>query len=148
MSAFAYILQQLPYRKPFLFVDKLHSVDENGAEGSYTFPEDSFFYEGHFPGNPVTPGAILTEVMAQIGVVCLGIFLLDDSPTDDLNIAMTSTHMDFYRPVFPAETVTVRSTKQYFRFQKLKCTVEMHNSRGELVCRGVISGMMTAEPHE
>lgn len=147
MPLFDHILRQLPYRKPFLFVDELVSVDENGVEGRYTFPEDSYFYEGHFPGNPVTPGAILTEVMAQIGVVCLGIFLMGDSPTDDLNIAMTSTHMDFYRPVFPTETVTVRSTIQYFRFQKLKCSVEMQNSRGELVGRGVISGMMIANAH-
>ena len=147
MPLFDHILQQLPYRRPFLFVDELHSVDENGVAGSYTFPEDSYFYEGHFPSNPVTPGVILTEVMAQIGVVCLGIFLLANSSTDGIQIAMTSTQMDFYRPVFPAETVTVRSTKQYFRFQKLKCTVEMHNSRGELVCRGIISGMMTATSH-
>ncbi|GAB4017836.1 3-hydroxyacyl-ACP dehydratase FabZ family protein [Spirosoma koreense] len=147
MSPFDYILEQLPYRKPFLFVDTLHAVDENGVEGSYTFPADSAFYEGHFPGNPVTPGVILTEVMAQIGVVCLGIFLLNASSVDDLAIAMTSTQIDFYRPVFPTETVTVRSTKVYFRFHKLKCNVTMLNDRGELVCRGTISGMMTQKPH-
>ena len=147
VPAFEYILQQLPYRQPFLFVDELLSVDENGVAGRYTFPPDSYFYEGHFPGNPVTPGVILTEVMAQIGVVCLGIFLLGDSVTDDIHIAMTSTQIDFYRPVFPTETVTVRSTKQYFRFQKLKCAVEMLNSQHELVCRGIISGMMIAKAH-
>lgn len=147
MPNFDFIYAKLPYNKPFLFVDKLHTIDENGVEGSYTFPEDSFFYKGHFTNNPVTPGAILTEVMAQIGVVCLGIFLLNDSLTDTVDIAMTATQIDFYRPVFPAETVTVRSTKLYFRFNKLKCKVDMLNSRGELVCRGTISGMMKPKAH-
>lgn len=147
MPNFDHILAKLPYRKPFLFVDELRTLDETSAEGSYTFSEDSYFYEGHFAGNPVTPGVILTEVMAQIGVVCLGIFLLRDSLTNAIEIAMTSTQLDFYRPVFPGETVTVRSTKDYFRFHKLKCRVDMLNSRGELVCRGTIAGMIKPKPH-
>lgn len=147
MQTFTHIYAKLPYRKPFLFVDALHRLDETGAEGCYTFPEDSFFYEGHFKQQPVTPGVILTEVMAQIGVVCLGIFLLSDSPATDVAIALTNTQIDFYKPVFPTETVTVRSTKEYFRFNKLKCRVEMLNSRGELVCRGTISGMMKSTTH-
>jgi 3-hydroxyacyl-[acyl-carrier-protein] dehydratase len=146
LQNFTDIYAKLPYRQPFLFVDTLHRLDENGAEGSYTFPEDSFFYDGHFKQQPVTPGVILTEVMAQIGVVCLGIFLLNNAP-DDVAIALTSTQIDFYKPVFPSETVTVRSTKEYFRFNKLKCRVEMLNSHGELVCRGTISGMIKPTTH-
>ncbi|SFD27392.1 3-hydroxyacyl-[acyl-carrier-protein] dehydratase [Spirosoma endophyticum] len=147
LKNFTHIQSKLPYSKPFLFVDELHAVTENGIEGSYTFPADSFFYKGHFKDKPVTPGAILTEVMAQIGVVCLGIFLLNDSLTANTEIAMTSTQIDFYKPVFPTETVTVRSVKEYFRFNKLKCRVEMVNTSGELVCRGTISGMMKANNH-
>ncbi|AUD01514.1 3-hydroxyacyl-ACP dehydratase FabZ family protein [Spirosoma pollinicola] len=147
MQNFTHIYEKLPYSKPFLFVDALHHIDENGVEGSYTFPEDSSFYAGHFKQKPVTPGVILTEVMAQIGLVCLGIFLLDDSLSTEYTVAMTATQIDFYKPVFPTETVTVRSTKEYFRFQKLKCKVEMLNSRGELVCRGTISGMMKPTNH-
>ena len=142
LQTFTNILSKLPYSKPFLFVDHLHAIDENGVEGSYTFPIDSYFYAGHFSEKPVTPGVILTEVMAQIGVVCLGIFLLADAHSGDIDIALTSTQIDFYKPVFPTETVIVRSTKDYFRFHKLKCKVEMLNSNGELVCRGAISGMM------
>lgn len=147
LQNFTDIKSKLPYSKPFLFVDELHTVTEIGVEGSYSFPEDSFFYKGHFKDKPVTPGAILTEVMAQIGVVCLGIFLLTDALTDDIEIAMTSTQIDFYKPVFPTETVTVRSTKEYFRFQKLKCKVEMINSSGELICRGTISGIIKSKNH-
>ncbi|GAB4009081.1 beta-hydroxyacyl-ACP dehydratase [Spirosoma migulaei] len=147
LQTFSHILSKLPYSKPFLFVDRLYAIDENGVEGSYTFPADSYFYEGHFAEKPVTPGVILTEVMAQIGVVCLGIFLLADTHPSDIEIALTSTHVDFYKPVFPSETVIVRSTKDYFRFHKLKCNIEMFNTTGELVCRGAISGMMKSKKY-
>ncbi|MDQ1089741.1 3-hydroxyacyl-ACP dehydratase FabZ family protein [Siphonobacter sp. SORGH_AS_1065] len=137
------IRAKLPYREPFLFVGKLSRVDENGVEGSYTFPENAFYYQGHFKDYPVTPGVILTEVMAQIGVVCLGIFL--QPALEEGAVALTSSQIDFYRPVYPAETVRVTSRKEYFRFQKLKCQVEMHNEAGELVCRGSIAGMFKAK---
>ena len=142
------IIKNLPYTKPFLFVDTLTEVSENGVTGNYTFKEDAFFYEGHFKGNPITPGVILTETMAQIGVVCLGIYLLKDEilKTDkNPQIALTSNQVDFYLPVLPNEKVTVISEKQYFRFNKLKCAVKMINEKNELVCRGTISGMIIAK---
>ncbi|RZM23479.1 MAG: beta-hydroxyacyl-ACP dehydratase, partial [Pedobacter sp.] len=61
------ILSHLPYTEPFLFVDELLDIDENGATGTFTFREDLDFYKGHFKDHPVTPGVILTETMAQIG---------------------------------------------------------------------------------
>jgi len=139
------IILKLPYSDPFLFVDELSSVSENEIVGSYLFKESLPFYEGHFKGNPITPGVILTECMAQIGVVCLGIFLMGDKLGNDPKIAMTSTDMHFLHPVFPGEKVTVTSTKQYFRFDKLKCKVRMTNDDGEEVCHGIISGMIFQE---
>jgi 3-hydroxyacyl-[acyl-carrier-protein] dehydratase len=92
----------------------------------------------------VTPGVILTETMAQIGLVSFGIYLLSKSlnSIDEIKIALTSTEVDFFKPVFPAEKVLVKSEKEYFRFNKLKCKVEMFNENGDLVCRGRIAGMM------
>ena len=141
------IIKNLPYQAPFLFVDELTEISENGISGNYTFKENAFFYEGHFKENPITPGVILTETMAQIGVVCLGIFLLKDkiSITIKPQIALTSNVVDFYVPVLPNEKVTVISEKEYFRFNKLKCRVKMINSKNELVCRGTISGMIIAK---
>jgi len=137
----------LPYLPPFLFVDELHLVNENEVVGEYTFKNDEFFYQGHFKDNPITPGVILTETMAQIGVVSLGIYLLRDKITAGKapKIALTSNAIDFFLPVFPGETVTVKSVKNYFRFNKLKCGVELFNSKEELVARGNISGMMIAD---
>ena len=141
------IIKNLPYQKPFLFVDELTEISETGVSGNYTFKESAFFYEGHFKENPITPGVILTETMAQIGLVCLGIFLLKDeiSISVKLQIALTSNVVDFYVPVLPNEKVTVISEKEYFRFNKLKCRVKMINSKSELVCRGTISGMIIAK---
>lgn len=141
----ASVVQKLPYAEPFLFVDDILSIDENGVEGQYTFPVQAFYYQGHFKNFPVTPGVILTEVMAQIGVVCLGIFLQPEHQQGA--VALTSSQIDFYLPVYPGETVRVISKKEYFRFQKLKCQVEMRNERGELVCRGTIAGMFKAKDH-
>ena len=136
------IISKLPYSKPFLFVDELLHLDENGVEGTYTFDENLDFYKGHFKDNPVTPGVILTEVMAQIGVVCLGIYLLNDGFNENTSIALTATEIDFIKPVFPNEKVTVVSEKIYFRFGKLKCKVSMKNEKGETVCNGIIAGMI------
>lgn len=146
------ILTKLPYSDPFLFVDELQEIDENGCTGSYTFREDLDFYKGHFKDAPVTPGVILTETMAQIGLVCLGLFLSGDAPqTETANpaqktgahVMLTSTAIDFMKPVFPGERVTVMAEKVYFRFKKLNCNVKMLNEAGELVCKGNLSGMVT-----
>ncbi|MFT6699114.1 MAG: 3-hydroxyacyl-[acyl-carrier-protein] dehydratase [Porticoccaceae bacterium] len=141
------IIQNLPYTKPFLFVDEIIHISEKGVSGNYTFKENEFFYKGHFKENPITPGVILTETMAQIGVVCLGIFLLKEevSSVKKPQIALTSNQIDFFLPVYPNEKVKVVSEKEYFRFNKLKCTVKMYNQKNELVCRGTISGMIVAK---
>src|SRR6187399_1349159 len=94
------IIEKLPYTKPFLFVDEILNVNENGVEGTYYFNENLDFYKGHFIENPLTPGVILTEVMAQIGLVCLGIYLLNKDLKSMPLIGLTSTSMEFLKPVF------------------------------------------------
>ena len=136
------IISQLPYSKPFLFVDEITSISENGVVGNYTFDENLDFYKGHFKDNPVTPGVILTEVMAQIGVVCLGIYLLNNDINKNTLIALTSSEIEYIKPVLPKEKVVVISEKVYFRFGKLKCKVKMINNSGIEVCNGTIAGMI------
>ena len=140
------IIALLPYQQPFLFVDSIDAVSESGVTGHYKFKADESFYEGHFKNNPVTPGVILTECTAQIGLVCLGIYLLKDElkETAKPQIALTAHQMDFYLPVLPNEKVIVISEKEVFRFNKLKCKVKMFNEKGDLVARGHISGMLKA----
>ena len=143
------IIDRLPYKSSFLFVDNISLLDEDGVTGDYTLRKDAFFYEDHFAGNPVTPGAIITEIMAQIGLVVLGIYLISRMPGEykftkdgDLFPLLTSTDISFNRMVLPGEKVTVISRKEYFRFGKLKCRVEMRNAREELVAKGIVSGII------
>src|ERR1035441_7757042 len=101
---YKYILDQLPNKSSFRFVDNILSLDENGVIGEYTLRENAFFYEDHFIGNPVTPGVILTEIMAQIGLQSLGIFLIlngskeinKDQGTSLLPL-LTFTEVSFYK---------------------------------------------------
>lgn len=138
------IIALLPYQKPFLFVDGIDSISEDEISGYYTFKKDESFYKGHFKNNPITPGVILTECMAQIGLVCLGIFLLKDElkPEKETKIAFTRSEIDFFLPVLPGDKVTVKSKKELFRFNKLKCKVQLFNEEGELVARGTLAGMI------
>ncbi len=138
------VIKSLPYQSPFLFVDELTHISDNGVRGNYTFKESDYFYRGHFKDYPITPGVILIEVMAQIGVVCLGIFLLRDKLSDvkKPEIFLTSNNIDFFLPVIPNQKVNVVSEKIYFRFNKLKCKVHLFDEKNQLVCKGFISGML------
>lgn len=142
------ILAQLPYADPFLFVDTLQHLDENGVEGTYTFRKDLPFYAGHFKEYPITPGVLLTECCAQIGLVCLGIYLGQEQGLHPGSFALSSAEMAFYLPVMPGETVRVRSRKQYFRFGKLKCDVQLYKEDNQLACKGVLAGMLTGKSDE
>lgn len=133
-----------------MFVDALTAISNEGITGHYTFKANEYFYAGHFKSNPITPGVILTECMAQIGLVCLGIFILNKENQTQKNspIALTSSQIDFFLPILPNEKVTVISEKEVFRFNKLKCKVKMLNEKNELVCRGIISGMIKPTTNE
>lgn len=142
------ILDLLPYKSSFRFVDHISLLTLDEVYGEYTLKKDSFFYEDHFPGNPVTPGIIITEIMAQIGVVVLGLNLIvhghaekNMSATNIIPLLAT-TEVNFYKMVLPGEKVSVISRKQYFRFNKLKCAVEMYNASEELVAKGIFSGFI------
>ena len=125
-------------------MDELTHISDNGVRGNYTFKKSDYFYRGHFKDYPITPGVILIEVMAQIGVVCLGIYLLREKFSDlkKAQVTLTSSNVDFFLPVKPKQRVNVVSEKIYFRFNKLKCKVQLFNEKNQLVCKGVISGML------
>ena len=70
------VLAAIPHQEPFRFIDEILELDEDHIVSRYRFRPESDFYRGHFPGNPVTPGVILIESMAQAGIVALGIYLV------------------------------------------------------------------------
>lgn len=138
------VLDLVPQQKPFRFIDEIVELDANHIIGKYTFREDEVFYEGHFPGNPVTPGVILTEAMAQTGVVALGIYILSQtqakSELRQWTTFFTDSQMEFFKPVFPGESVIVKAEKVFYRRMKLKSAVRMYVN-DELVAEGTVAGM-------
>ena len=138
------IISRLPYTTPFLFVDELVDVNDEMVIGNYTYKPSEFFYAGHFKNRPITPGVMLIETMAQIGLVCLGMYLFREelARSEQPEIAFLTADAEFLAPVFPGEKVSVHAEKIYFRFNKLKCKVDMRNSKDELVCTGTLSGFI------
>lgn len=133
-------LSRLPYDKPFLFVDNIIEVKPSFIKGHYTFPKDAEFYKGHFKHKPVTPGVLLTECAAQIGLVCYAIFKFKDEKTK-MDFGMTSADMDFLKPNFPGERIIVEAEEIYHRFGKLKMKVVVLDDNQNVLARGEISGM-------
>lgn len=143
------VLELVPQQAPFRFIDEIISLDEDGIVGAYRFRKDEFFYRGHFPGRPITPGVILVETMAQIGVVAFGMYLLacqrNVRPgTMDIPLSLFSSAdgVEFNGIVVPGERVIVKGKKNYFRKGVLKVDTTMERENGEIVCLGTLAGVV------
>lgn len=141
----AEVLAAVPQQEPFRFIDEIREIDEEHIVASYRFRPEADFYRGHFPGNPVTPGVLLIESMAQVGVVALGIYLLahTDGPEAISRFVtlFTDATVEFSGVVQPGETIAVTGRKVFFRRRKLRSAVQMHRTDGTLVCNGELSGI-------
>ena len=139
------VLAALPQQEPFRFVDEITELDDDHIVASYRFRPEADFYRGHFPGNPVTPGVILVEAMAQVGVVALGIYLLSQEvPPQEVSKVVTmftDMQIDFTGVVRPGDRVVISGCKLFFRRRKLRSAVEMHLADGSPVCAGTVAGM-------
>ena len=139
------VLELLPQKEPFRFVDEIIEVDEAHIKARYRFRPEADFYRGHFPDNPVTPGVSLLEAIAQVGVVALGIFLIaQDGGRAEVErrvSVFTDAEVDFCGIVKPGDAVTISATKVFFRRGKLRSKAEMTLDGGSVVCTATVSGI-------
>ncbi len=139
------VLARVPQQEPFRFIDEILEIDDDHVISTYRFREDADFYRGHFPGNPVTPGVLLIEAMAQTGVVALGIGIVARrdglDACDKLVTMFTDANVEFSGMVPPGARVRITGRKQFFRHNKLRADVEMALEDGTVVASGTLSGM-------
>lgn len=136
------ILNAIPQKYPFRFIEDIIEISDKHIIGKYTYKKSEFFYEGHFPGMPITPGVIILETMAQTGVVALGLYLemLNNKPLNKITL-FTEAQVEFINTVLPEETVLIRGDLIYYRKNKIKSKVEVKKDNGLLVAIGELAGI-------
>ena len=127
------LMRLLPHRYPFLLVDRIHSIDgDNSAVGIKNVTMNEPHFMGHFPGEPVMPGVLIIEAMAQTaGAICVLKTYGDKSP---LVYFMTIDNAKFRRPVVPGD--------------QLELHVKKLKNRGNIwkyACEGMVDGAKVAE---
>lgn len=106
------IYRRIPHRPPFLFIDKIIEITETGARAALTIRPDFYFFEGHYPGNPIMPGVLLCESVFQTGAIFLADHLKSESLNDDSVTPVLSRIRDarFKRMVKPGDEVEISVT--------------------------------------
>ena len=118
-----------------LLVD--HSeLTEDGVVSEYTVPADAYYTRGHFPGNPIVPGVILCEIMAQGSVL-----LFQDKLQHKMALYAGMDKVRFKKTVRPGDTVTVRSTISNCRGLFLSVQASAYVNQ-ELCASGQLSFML------
>jgi UDP-3-O-[3-hydroxymyristoyl] N-acetylglucosamine deacetylase/3-hydroxyacyl-[acyl-carrier-protein] dehydratase len=96
----------LPHREPFLFIDEIRELGGDYIIGTKFVTADEDYFKGHFPKEPVMPGVLQLETMAQAG----GVLILStvDSPEDYLPFFMKIDNAKFKKKVVPGDTIIFR----------------------------------------
>ena len=140
----AEVLPLIPQQEPFRFVDEILEIGDEKVAGSYRWRPEADFYRGHFPGNPVTPGVLLVECMAQCSVVPLAIYLFHrdfEGEAARFQTLFTDAAMEFSGVVRPGERVRTDARLVFWRRKKLKVEAEMRREDGALVCSASLAGI-------
>ena len=139
------VMQFIPHRDPFLFIDSVESIihkdwefgkgviDPKNAQGGvvtahYHAKESLEIFNGHFPGKPVLPGVIQVEMMAQASSFVMAFFHPDPFGEDTLDVALTSVSgAKFRRPVLPGMKLKITSECVKYRKPIIVCDCKVYH---------------------
>tara|TARA_B100001093_G_scaffold238701_1_gene228668 strand:- start:18 stop:452 length:435 start_codon:yes stop_codon:yes gene_type:complete len=133
----------IPHRKPFLFIEELKVIERGKIGESYrTFKETEYFFEGHFPNNPIVPGVVIVEAMAQTAGVVVSENLINAN--DQSVLFMSINKAKFRKPVLPNYKIKfyvelINNLKNVYKFMGKA----FHNE--SLVAESEFSAMITSK---
>ena len=115
------IKQLIPHREPFLFIDYCEIITPGEfGKSQKIFSENEYFFKGHFPDNPIVPGVIIVEAMAQTAGIVVSYKLRDFQEKSVLFMSVNKAK--FRKPVLPNDKVTfevkfINRVKDVYKFQ-------------------------------
>lgn len=127
------LLSILPHRYPFLLIDKIIDIDgDNSATGIKNVTINEPHFTGHFPGNPIMPGVLIIEAMAQTaGAISI---MSNGFDTPSIVYFMTIDNAKFRKPVVPGDRLEIRVTK-----------IKRRGNLSKYACIATVDGVKVAE---
>ncbi|WP_456387270.1 3-hydroxyacyl-ACP dehydratase FabZ family protein [Desulfolithobacter sp.] len=106
-----YILERIPHRPPFLWLDRVMELGEQDIVMEKDIPADLDLFRGHYPDHPLMPGVLLCEAVFQAGALLVGILLeKEGKKVDGVPVLTRIQSARFKREVRPGETISIRAS--------------------------------------
>jgi len=135
------VMQMIPHRYPFLLVDRVIEISaDRSAIGIKNVTINEAFFQGHFPQNPVMPGVLIIEAMAQTAAV-LVVHSLGPSAAGKLVYFMSIENARFRKPVTPGDQLRIHVNKERSRRNVWKFSAEAKVD-GRLVAEATYAAML------
>jgi beta-hydroxyacyl-ACP dehydratase FabZ len=135
------IQEMLPHRYPFLLVDRILEIEPGRrVVGLKNVTINEAFFQGHFPGQPIMPGVLIIEAMAQVGGVLL-MRTLNASPEKKLLYFTGIDRAKFRRPVLPGDQIRFEVELLHLRSRNDK----LKSRNGKMQARAYVEGRLVAE---